>query len=576
MKERDPKLYIDCTSTFRSGLNTGVQRVVRALIGEAKTFSEITQLDCIPICYQFNGFYTLEDAQKITLDTLSDFVALEFNFRDIYLCPDAFWSYGMTSWYDYFRDHGVSIATVVYDLIPIVNPEFSDPTARHEFESALVDVVRKSDLLFTISQSTRKDLIEYCSSKGEIFDSERCQVIPLAPALQAARSDIDSERLPDGLFFLMVGTVEPRRGYIEAISEYQTYLASGGNSSLLIIGKEGGASEEVTEFISHAGNKVIWLTDASDAELMAAYQHAVAVICPSKSEGYGMSVSEGLAYNGLVLANRLPVFGEFAGSSPYYFEIERSGDLARLLTDTPHLKRQDKLSDMGTWKNTATVLASELVSISKSHGRHKAIELRKNSEEAIRWAYWLLFDRKCSPEETSNWLKFENIQDMFEALRFESRNLTSPVSKEAIRWIQLIINGRDSVDNQEMEYWLEFGKIQDMIEAVKYENMNLTSTLSKDAIRWIQLIINERDSVDDEEISYWRSQSKSISGLRHKILEEHFRPEAPLSKLFVRWAFVAYLGELDPKPDELNAWFESAGTNGEFLTKLKLTKSNIQ
>ena len=108
MKERDPKLYIDCTSTFRSGLNTGVQRVVRALIGEAKTFSEITQLDCIPICYQFNGFYTLEDAQKITLDTLSDFVALEFNFRDIYLCPDAFWSYGMTSWYDYFRDHGVT------------------------------------------------------------------------------------------------------------------------------------------------------------------------------------------------------------------------------------------------------------------------------------------------------------------------------------------------------------------------------------------------------------------------------------------------------------------------------------
>ncbi|AVF37023.1 glycosyltransferase family 4 protein [Rahnella sikkimica] len=523
MKERDPRLYIDCTSTFRSGLNTGVQRVVRALIKEVKTFSEITQLDCIPICYQFNGFYTLEDAQNITLDTLADFKAVDFNFKDVYLCPDAFWSYGMTSWFDYFRDQGVRIATVVYDLIPIVNPEFCDAAAIKEFESALLVTVKKSDILFTISKSTRRDLIEYCSSIGEDLDKERCLVIPLAPALQADKENIDSKRLPDEPFFLMVGTVEPRRGYIEAISEYQAYLAAGGNSSLLIIGKEGGSSEEVIRSISQTSNKVKWLTNASDAELMSAYQKALAVICPSKSEGYGMSVSEGLAYNGLVLANRLPVFGEFAGSSPYYFDIGRKGDLARLLGESTDLTHDTQASDMGTWSNTAKTIASEIVKISPSHGRHKAIELRKNSEEAIRWAYWLLFDRQCSAEEVENWLKFEKVQDMYDALQYESRTLGSP--------------------------------------------------LGKDSIRWLQLVINERDAVDNDEVEYWLSQYKSVEELRNTLMLEHYKLDAPVSKLFMRWALTAYFGETNPPPEEFAVGLEGEGTNRDFLTKIRIKAS---
>ncbi|WP_033576700.1 glycosyltransferase [Dickeya chrysanthemi] len=421
MIDRDPRVYIDCTSTFRSRLNTGVQRVVRALIAEVAIFSEVTQLDCIPICYQFNGFYTLEDAAIITLDTLDSFEPLDFRFRDIYLCPDAFWSAGMTSWFDYFRDRGVRIATVVYDLIPIVNPEFCDDLARKEFELSLLDVIWKSDILFATSESTRQDLISYCLSKGKFLDDECCRLIPLAPALQMDSEDVESYRLPSEPFFLMVGTVEPRRGYIEAISEYQDYLDNGGQSSLLIIGKEGGAADGVIHSILSAGGRVKWLADANDSELIAAYRQAVAIVCPSRCEGYGMSVSEGLVYNGLVLANRLPVFGEFAGSMPYYFDLDRPGELSRLLTAAHTLKRLEQPPKIGTWKNTAKVLASELVNISPSHGRHRAIELSRNSDEAIRWAYWFLLRRACSPDEVKGWLKFETINEMFDSLQNECR-----------------------------------------------------------------------------------------------------------------------------------------------------------
>ncbi|RAT13175.1 MULTISPECIES: glycosyltransferase [Lonsdalea] len=526
MIERDPRLYIDCTSTFRSGLNTGVQRVVRSLIAQTDTFSDITQLECIPVSYQFNGFYTLDDAKDITLDNLNDFTPLDFLFRDVYLCPDAFWSAGMTSWYNYFRDQGVSIATVIYDLIPIMHPEFCDPKAAQEFESALVDVIKKSDLLFTISESTRQDLLTYCASIGETLDDDRCPVIPLAPALQSEKQLIDTRRIPTEPFFLMVGTVEPRRGYVEAVAEYQAYLTAGGQASLLIIGKEGGAAGAISESLRRAGTKVKWLSDASDAELMAAYQQAMAVVCPSHSEGYGMSVSEGIAYNGLVLANRLPVFGEFAGAWPYYFDINRKGDLARLLEDTPNLTRLVKAPGMGSWRDTARAIALNLVDISQAHGRHQAVELLRNSEEAVRWAYWLLFGRVCSPAEVAGWLKFETVQAMFDGLQYESRSSNALLSNNSVRWLQQAINGRQAIG--------------------------------------------------DEEVAYWCRQCESVGDMRCKLLSEHCRLDAPASELFVRWGLSAILKLEKPEHSDIEGWLEQGGTNEDFLKKIIEIQKNSE
>lgn len=524
MTERDPRLYIDCTSTYRSGLNTGVQRVVRALIAEADTFAEITQLECIPICYQYNAFYTLEDAGKITAETQSDFEAIDFRFRDVYLCPDAFWTMGMVSWFAYLKDRGVSIATVIYDLIPVIHPQFFDAAAVTEFETSLFEAVRKSDLLFTISKSTKQDLINYCLSKDEPLDHDRCQVIPLAPALQSRGQDTDPRRLPTEPFFLMVGTVEPRRGYLEALAEYRAYQQAGGKSSLLIIGKEGGSAEAIIERMLNAGSQVTWLNDADDAELIAAYQQALAVICPSRSEGYGMSVSEGLMYNGLVLANRLPVFGEFAGSLPYYFDIDSQGDLARLLTAATHLPKLAQTPDMGTWRETAQSLASGLVNLSSVHGKHRAIEVMRNSAEAVRWVYWLYFQQMCTSSERENWLKF--------------------------------------------------GTVQEMVDAVRYHNRSADAPLNTDSVRWLQQAINGRQGVDDIEAAYWCTQCDSVADMRRVLLMEHYRLDAPTSELFVRWALMVFQGNAEPEAAEISDLIKPGETNGDLLAKLRFSHDN--
>ena len=88
--------------------------------------------------------------------------------------------------------------------------------------------------------------------------------------------------------------------------------------NLVIVGKKGYINDKTLFAIENNLLFVEWISDMKDEELVYAYKKAKAIICASKVEGFGLSLMEGLIHNGIVLANRLAVFGEFAGSYPYY------------------------------------------------------------------------------------------------------------------------------------------------------------------------------------------------------------------------------------------------------------------
>lgn len=574
---RDPVLYIDCTSTFRSGLSTGVQRVVRALLDQSAVFEEVLQMECIPICYQFNGFYGLDDAAKITLQTQDRFEEVDFCFGDVYLCPDAFWTMGMTRWYPFLKDRGVSIATVVYDLIPYVNPEYVGSGEFVEFCTALREVVDSSDLIFCISDATRRDLKRFIRVESLVFGDSSIRVIPLAPALADAKADSLSEglgRLPILPFFLMVGSLEPRRGYVEALEEFGRYRDEGGKASLLIVGKVGGNADHVVRAIRDAGEHVFWLDDASDSELVSAYKIASAVVCASRIEGYGMSVSEGLAYNGKVLANRLPVFGEFAGSLPYYFDINRKGDLARLLAVSDELHSAAGLVDAGQWSDTATMVSQGLADISIRHGRHRAIELERNSVEAVRWAHWLQHSRPCDEVDQGMWLAHDKVSGMVEAMRFESRQPMSSLSPDSVRWAQALLNSRTAVSDEEVKQWQsQCPTLADLRASLMYAQRNPQSATTPDSVRWLQLAICGREGVGDDEAEYWGRTFATLDELRNVLLQGLCFLDAPVSTSFVTTVLALTESDGNPSREEVSAWSGRGGSNREFLKRFEESRN---
>jgi glycosyltransferase involved in cell wall biosynthesis len=169
--------------------------------------------------------------------------------------------------------------------------------------------------------------------------------------------------------FLMVGTLEPRKGHFEVLAAFENLWAAGVDVCLVIVGKEGWLVESLAEKIKghpRFGKQLFWFSSVSDEFLAQIYGAASCLIAASKGEGFGLPLIEAAQHNLPIIARDIPVFREVAGAHASYFTSDEPEDLARdvvawlekfdagehpLSTDMPHL----------TWAESANQLAEVLL-----------------------------------------------------------------------------------------------------------------------------------------------------------------------------------------------------------------------
>jgi glycosyltransferase involved in cell wall biosynthesis len=145
--------------------------------------------------------------------------------------------------------------------------------------------------------------------------------------------------------FLMVGTVEPRKGQGQALAAFEELWARGVDANLVIVGKHGWMVDALAERLaSHAekGKRLFWLAGVSDEMLQKLYTGSSALLAPSEGEGFGLPLIEAAQHGIPIIARSLPVFREVAGDHAYYFDGLAPSDLARAITDWLPLWRTDR------------------------------------------------------------------------------------------------------------------------------------------------------------------------------------------------------------------------------------------
>ena len=136
--------------------------------------------------------------------------------------------------------------------------------------------------------------------------------------------------------FLMVGTIEPRKGYAEVLEAFDQLWAAGHAMNLVVVGKAGWMVDDtLARFQSHVrlGEDFFWLDAASDECLEDMYQCATCLIAASKGEGFGLPLIEAARHGVPMIVRELPVFREVAGESAYYFGGPESAGLAESVLD---------------------------------------------------------------------------------------------------------------------------------------------------------------------------------------------------------------------------------------------------
>lgn len=337
-----PKLLLDMSSVININDRTGIQRVALSVCKHLLTMN--LDVTVIPVYtslhdHEFYAATSIIDVMDNSLE-LSQNEQIEFNNGDILIFLDLHPSVAIshTNKIKQLRNKGVFVYHIVYDLLPVQFPDYFWPELCQEFDEWL-RATSKSDGVLCISQTVASEYKDWY--KRNISNNRRKFSIDwfhLGADIKNAfsskefeqKSLLPLEQLKDGISFLMVGTIEPRKGHEQILTVFEELWAIGLNLNLVIIGKKGWRVDALVQKIKHhprLNRQLFWLEGISDDDLNLVYENSRALINASFGEGFGLPLIEAAQYKIPIIARDIPVFKEVADAHAFYFPNSNNSDI---------------------------------------------------------------------------------------------------------------------------------------------------------------------------------------------------------------------------------------------------------
>ena len=382
-------LFVDISELARRDAKTGIQRVVKAQLKEL-LFSPPSGFRVEPV-YLVNEkgrwFYRYARNFASAFLSLENFPLEEevviFQRGDILYAPDLFFPLSEASQSGLFHElklKGVKLIFLIHDLLPLKFPHYFAPGMDVEFAKWLKAVSTHADFLIAISKSTKEDLRIYLEKEGLLRENLRLTHLYHGADFKASSGESEGvspeileklKALKEKVKFLMVGTLEPRKGHALVLSAFEILWASGYEDFvLLIVGKEGWMVEDLVRRIkSHPqhNRRLFYFGQVSDCELELIYREATCVIVASEGEGFGLPLIEASFFGKPLIVRDIPVFREIMQDRVFYFEDTSSASLlAEALKSWYALYCEDRVpkpSDFRwlTWKENVQLLLEEIL-----------------------------------------------------------------------------------------------------------------------------------------------------------------------------------------------------------------------
>ncbi len=371
------RILFDVTLLAEQDIHTGIERVVRSMLAQflaeppAGYRLELVRIEGSDLRFA-RTFVTRRFG--IPANVLPD-ASVDYDDGDLYVMLE--WAADrlptIVPWLQRFRQSGGRVVIGINDLLPLIMPKmfppFIGPVAERWFENVLL----VADQLVCISRTVADDVLGFGNALSEgrngpiAVDWYRCghDIGASIPTLgMPANAAALIAKLKKGRTFLMVGTVEPRKGHMQVLQAFGLLWAKGIDVTLTIVGKKGWMVERVEKLITGSpeyGQRLHWFRDISDEFLVRLYTSSSALIAASEGEGFGLPLLEAASRSVPIIARDIPVFREVAGDHASYFSGTTSDALANAIERWLTLSRTGRVPDptgmpMMTWRQSAQQL----------------------------------------------------------------------------------------------------------------------------------------------------------------------------------------------------------------------------
>ncbi len=389
------QLLVDVTGIAQHDLKTGIERVVRNQVIEL-LHRPLQGFRVEPVYlsaqggrwhYRYAKQYT---RQLLGMDKGAERdPMIDVSSGDVFYCAD--YSPGTvveaarSGLYDHWRARGVEVNFLIYDLLPVLRPEFFPSNADIGHGAWLACIAENADRLICISDAVAQEMITWLDLHCDTARRLKLAVLHLGADLST--TVMTPEPVPPAYpllqrfaacpSFLMVGTIEPRKGHLQTLEAFDQLWANGAHVNLIVVGNEGwiplahSERRTIPQIVKRLkrhpqrGKRLFWLKGISDDYLQHVYQACICLLAPSEGEGFGLPLIEAARYDLPVLARDLPVFREVAQEHASYFSGLDAQDLAGAISawlelDALGASPASESMPWLTWEQNAVELLSVL------------------------------------------------------------------------------------------------------------------------------------------------------------------------------------------------------------------------
>lgn len=419
------KIYLDCTHTYNSWQNTGIQRVVKNIVQNRFEVSKLFGIEIVPVVFynkeykKFDRFpdiratssikkYKVKNILKKVLSffrkffskvkVIDDFLhnpkfilklnsyyervfvsyhvedeKVEFSQNDILLFLDATWLNSEYKFYESLKNrYGIKIVATIYDLIPINQSQFCSVDLTLTLKDWFEKSINLVDAYIGISKFVQKECYEYIknSLNSDVLESKFDYFYLGANLKDFDLSKVDIRDDFKNIFntknvFITVSTIEPRKNHKYIVDSFDKLWENGVDVRYVIIGKVGW---EVDDFISRVKNhkeynsRLFLLENIDDEHLLYAYKNSKALIFASFIEGFGLPIIESLHNKLQVLASDIGVHREIGRDFVSYFNLNDINSLIKLIEDDNFNKNIDDFKWI-SWEESAKDLVEKVLKV---------------------------------------------------------------------------------------------------------------------------------------------------------------------------------------------------------------------
>lgn len=270
----------------------------------------------------------------------------------------------------------LNVGLVVHDLVAFKSP------AKHQKRATLIEritlkqAVKKCRWIFTVSQYTKKDLIQRYPN---LHLEDKTKVV-FAGVRDIFTRKMDANKIvsvqrrynldPD--YIMMAGTLEPRKNILGALEAYSLLSPKNQQSfRFVIVGKRGWYYKQIFQKVKDLNLmlRVKFLEYIPDDDLVTLMQGAKLFLFPSFYEGFGLPILEAMQCGVPVLASRVTSIPELGVDAIHYADPHDVVDLADGITqllenDEYRMQLKQKGFDQVknfSWGKTAQIILNTIL-----------------------------------------------------------------------------------------------------------------------------------------------------------------------------------------------------------------------